>query len=87
MQELKLKAYIAYEKGNEDDWAYVHALTPSQAKAIARERGLFEDTRYTDIRVKREPKLDKVFRVDSENAFLVYDRGKYRVAYREKEGA
>lgn len=87
MAVLKLKAYIAYEKGNEDDWAYVYALKPSQAKAIAREHELFEDADYTDIRVKRMPKLDKVFRVDSENAFLAYDRGKYRVAYRVKEGA
>lgn len=83
MPELKLKAYIAYEKGNEDEWIYVHALTPSQAKAIARERELFEDADYTDIRVERMPKLDKVFRVDSEDAILVYDRGEYRVAYRE----
>ena len=83
MPELKLKAYIAYAKGREDEWIYVHALNPSQAKAIARERGFFEDTDYTDIRVKRKPRLDKVFRVDGENAILVYDRGKYRVAYRE----
>lgn len=83
MPELKLKAYIAYEKGNEDEWIYVYALNPSQAKAVARRHELFEDADYTDIRVKRVPKLDKVFRVDSENAFLAYDRGEYRVAYRE----
>lgn len=83
MAELKLKAYIAYAKGCEDKWIYVHALTPSQAKAMARERELFEDADYTDIRVERMPKLDKVFRVDSEDAFLVYDRGEFRVAYRE----
>ena len=83
MAELKLKAYIAYEKGNEDKWIYVHALKPSQAKAIAREHELFEDADYIDIRVERMPKLDKVFRVDSEDAFLVYDRGEFRVAYRE----
>ena len=83
MAELKLKAYIAYEKGNEDKWIYVYALKPSQAKSIARERELFEDADYTDIRVKRKPRLDKVFRVDSDDAFLVYDRGEYRVAYRE----
>ena len=83
MKELKLKAYIAYEKGNEDEWIYVHALTPSQAKAIARGHEIFEDTDYTDIRVKRMPKLDKVFRVDSDDAILVYDKGKYRVAYME----
>jgi hypothetical protein len=83
MPELKLKAYIAYAKGCEDEWIYVYALNPSQAKAIARERELFEDTDYTDIRVERMPKLDKVFRVDSENAFLAYDRGEYRVAYKE----
>jgi hypothetical protein len=83
MPELKLKAYIAYAKGCEDEWIYVYALKPSQAKAIARRHELFEDADYTDIRVKRMPKLDKVFRVDSENAFLAYDRGEYRVAYRE----
>lgn len=83
MPKLKLKAYIAYAKGNEDEWVYVHALTTSQAKAIARERELFEDTDYTDIRVKRKPRLDKVFQADSEDAFLVYDRGVFRVAYRE----
>lgn len=83
MPELKLKAYIAYAKDREDEWIYVHALTPSQAKAIARERELFEDADYIDIRVKRMPKLDKIIRADSEDAFLVYDRGEFRVAYRE----
>ena len=83
MPELKLKAYIAYAKGCEDEWVYVHALTPSQAKAIARKNELFEDADYTDIRVKRKPRLDKVFRVDGDDAFLAYDRGEYRVAYRE----
>lgn len=83
MPELKLKAYIAYEKGNEDEWIYVHALTTSQAKAIARKHELFENADYTDIRVERKPRLDKVFRVDSDDAFLVYDKGKYRVAYKE----
>lgn len=83
MPELKLKAYIAYAKGCENEWTYVHALTTSQAKAIARKRRIFEDTDYTDIRVIRRPRLDKVFRVDSEDAILVYDKGKYRVAYWE----
>ena len=83
MPKLKLKAYIAYAKGCEDEWIYVHALTPSQAKAIAREHEIFEDADYIDIRVERMPKLDRVFRVDSKDAFLVYDRGEIRVAYRE----
>lgn len=82
MANLKLKAYVVHEKGS-SDYVIVHARKAAQAKAIARSNEIFENTQYVNMRAERAPAFDKTIRVDRDDAFLVYDKGKYRVAYRE----
>ena len=55
------RAYYAYEKGM-DCATIVFAETPSQAKQIAWTCDCCENAEYIDIRVRRMPEADKLYK-------------------------
>lgn len=59
------KAYYAHEKDG-DCATIVFADTPSQAKRIAQTCDCCEDAEYINLRVRRIPEADKLYRGDSE---------------------
>lgn len=60
-----MKAYHAYEK--DSDYAtIVFAESAAQAKIAAKACDCCEDARYIDIRVRRMPEADKLYKGSSE---------------------
>ena len=60
--ELKpMKAWLVREK-DETFADVVFAETRGKARALARHFDCFEDAKFTDIEVRREPKADKYFK-------------------------
>lgn len=55
------KAYYAHEKDG-DCATIVFADTPSQAKRIAQTCDCCEDAEYIDLRVRRMPEADKLYK-------------------------
>lgn len=53
-----MKAWHAYNAGNEDCHTVVFAETPGKAKAIARQTDAIDYTDFTRIRLRRMPALD-----------------------------
>lgn len=62
-----MKAYCVYDSASDDNCStIVFAENPTQAKLIAQSTDACEDTRYIDIRVKRAPEADGLYKGNSE---------------------
>lgn len=79
-----MKAYIAHDRVNYDNYGVetiVFAETPSKAKKIAMCTEACEDADYTDIRVRRLPGADKLYKGKSEVDW--YDKNERLVLVRD----
>lgn len=75
-----MKAYKAYEVDGEYA-TIVFAESAGKAKAIAKMCDCCEDSRWTDIRVEREPTADSLYNGDPEIDW--YDQGQRKALVRD----
>ena len=62
-----MKAYQVYDSENDDPYlTIVFAENPTKAKLIAQSTETCEDSRYIDIRVRRLPEADELYKGKAE---------------------